>query len=96
MLFMASCYVLNLVAYIQAAYTHTHNQPLADLPPALITQDNTGRSAATPPVCERLRQQCTNSRECLLVMLKQRDAQLAAATAALAAAQANRGTEGGN
>ncbi len=40
------------------------------------------------PVCERLRQQCINSRDCLLVMLQQRDKQLAAATAALASAEA--------
>lgn len=39
------------------------------------------------PVCERLRQQCINSRDCLLVMLQQRDKQLAAAAAALAAAE---------
>lgn len=40
------------------------------------------------PVCDRLRQQCSNSRDCLLVMLQQRDKQLAAASAALAAAEA--------
>ena len=40
------------------------------------------------PVCERLRQQCINSRDCLLVMLQQRDKQLVAAAAALSAAEA--------
>jgi len=45
-------------------------------------------SSGCTPVCERLHQQCLNSRDCLLVMLRQRDQQLAAATAALATAEA--------
>lgn len=45
-------------------------------------------SCSGTPVWERLRQQCSNSRDCLLVMLQQRDEQLAAARAALVAAEA--------
>lgn len=55
--------------------------------PVLLCACTQGSCSGTP-VWQRLRQQCSNSRDCLLVMLQQRDEQLAAARAALEAAEA--------